>query len=131
MTARHADGSAGDADCGLIGTAVEPFASMRAQRPAHLPATITSAFGSADVIPVPIPLDCTDGFGEAYYRRPEALLDQGARPACSAWSFVDPSVTARFAVRLGDDLRTGASDARHGQPRAQTFFGGSLTLIIG
>lgn len=28
--------------------------------------------------PVPIPLDCRDGFNEAYYGRPEALLDEKA-----------------------------------------------------
>jgi hypothetical protein len=53
-----------------------------------------------EIIPVPIPLDCTDGFGEAFYGRPEYLLDPGARRACSAWSFVDPPVEARFVEQL-------------------------------
>ncbi|MFD9428522.1 MULTISPECIES: hypothetical protein [unclassified Streptomyces] len=44
---------------------------------------------------VPIPLDCTDGFDEAYYGRPEMLLDPAARQACSAWSFVDDEVRER------------------------------------
>ncbi len=38
------------------------------------------------VLSVPIPLSCTDGFSEAYYGRPERLLDPGARRANSAWS---------------------------------------------
>jgi hypothetical protein len=60
--------------------------------------TIVSALGgNTRVIPVPIPLDCTDGFGEAYYGRPNCLLDPRARLACSAWSFVDPSVGFRFS----------------------------------
>jgi len=33
--------------------------------------------GSAEVISVPIPHDCTDGFGEAYYARPEDLPRRG------------------------------------------------------
>jgi SAM-dependent methyltransferase len=41
--------------------------------------TIVAASGrNTEVIPVPIPLDCTDGFGEAYYGRPECLLDPRA-----------------------------------------------------
>ena len=52
---------------------------------------ITAALGGrVTVTPVPIPADCTDGFNEGYYARPEKLLDPGARLACSAWSFVPP-----------------------------------------
>jgi hypothetical protein len=81
--------------------------------------------------PVPIPLDCTDGFGEAYYGRPEALLDPGARLANSAWSFVEPEVHTRFVTRLREDLATGAWDAKHPGLRAQPEFEGSLRLIVG
>lgn len=56
---------------------------------------------------IPVPLDCTDGFGEAYYGRPEALLDSGARRANSAWSFVEPGVVERFERSLHDDLAAG------------------------
>lgn len=46
---------------------------------------IATALGShIEVQPVPIPLDCRDGFNEAYYGRPEALLDPEARLACSS-----------------------------------------------
>ncbi len=256
MNARHADGSAGDADYGVIGagyaryrrpepsiaafilaalgdartilnvgagagsyeptdrtvTAVEPSASMRAQRPPHLPpaidataealpfpdasfdaamatftvhqwtdlaaglaemrrvtagpiaimtcapdeldcfwlndyapevlavearryppvATIAAALGPrTEVLPVPIPLLCSDGFGEAYYGRPEALLDPGARRACSAWSFVAPEVAPRFVTALERDLASGAWDDMYGDLRTQPHFIGSLKLIVG
>ena len=85
--------------------------------------------GDIGVDEVPIPLDCTDGFGEAYYGRPEALLDPGARLANSAWSFLDPE-TARAAVdRLADDLSSGEWDRRHGDLRTRPTFAGSLRLI--
>jgi hypothetical protein len=94
--------------------------------------TIAKALGCAtEVLSVPIPLDCTDGFGEAYYGRPERLLDPGARLACSAWSFVDPSVTARFVSGLTRDLESGTWDAKHGHLRTQPYFDGSLKLIVG
>jgi SAM-dependent methyltransferase len=86
--------------------------------------------GSVEVTSVPIPLDCTDGFGEAYYGRPEALLDPNARLANSAWSFVGDDVAARFQRTLGSDLDDGTWDARHGHLRTQPEFDGSLRLIV-
>ena len=254
MTGRTVDGSAGDADYGVIGasytayrqpdpriaqviaealagartvlnvgagagsyesadydvTAVEPSASMRAQRPGHLPAAIDAtaedlpfpdgAFdaamatftvhqwsdldaglaevrrvtrgpvviltcdpalvrnfwlyeyaplvleaearryppvgqiaavlgGRGTVTPVPIPADCIDGFNEAYYARPEKLLEPGARLACSAWSFVPPQTAEQYIDRLRRDLADGTWDDRHGALRAQRQLEGSLVLI--
>ncbi|MDN6400827.1 MAG: class I SAM-dependent methyltransferase [Brachybacterium sp.] len=79
---------------------------------------------------VPIPVDCTDGFNEAYYGRPEALLDPGARLSCSAWSFVGDDATERFVQELGRDLDSGAWDARHGALRTLPEYEGSLVLVI-
>jgi SAM-dependent methyltransferase len=86
--------------------------------------------GSSEVLDVPIPFDCTDGFGEAYYGRPELLLDPGARLANSAWSFVEAEVHRRFERELGDDLASGGWDARHGALRELPEFDGSLRLIV-
>lgn len=92
---------------------------------------IGAALGSPiQVTPVAIPLDCTDGFQEAYYGRPEAMLDPGARLACSAWSFVPGSVAERLDIELGTDLRIGAWDAAYGHLRTQPQFDGSLRLIV-
>ncbi|NNC11103.1 methyltransferase domain-containing protein [Planctomonas sp. JC2975] len=87
--------------------------------------------GVVTVEALPIPLNCTDGFSEAYYGRPEALLDSGARLANSAWSFLDPTVGERFQRALSADLTSGAWDARHGHLRTQPSFDGSLRLIVG
>lgn len=78
----------------------------------------------------PIPLDCTDGFNEAYYGRPEALLDPGARLSCSAWSFVSDDVTERFMQALSRDLDSGSWDARHGALRTRPEYEGSLVLVV-
>ncbi|MEO7122576.1 MAG: class I SAM-dependent methyltransferase [Lacisediminihabitans sp.] len=87
--------------------------------------------GAVEVRRVQVPLDCTDGFGEAYYGRPEALLDPGARLANSAWSFVGPEVAPRFERELRRDLDSGVWDTRHGALRTQREFEGSLRLIVG
>jgi SAM-dependent methyltransferase len=93
--------------------------------------TIASALGGiVDVQSIPIPLDCTDGFGEAYYGRPECLLDPEARRACSAWSFVDPSVVDRFVTALAFEHESGEWDAKYGHLRRQAEFLGSLKLIV-
>jgi hypothetical protein len=78
---------------------------------------------------VPVPLDCTDGFNEAYYGRPEALLDPAARRSCSAWSFVSAAVHDRFSRDLSRDLADGTWDDRHGHLRSQPTFDGSLILV--
>ena len=86
--------------------------------------------GHLEVIPVPIPLDCKDGFNEAYYSRPEQLLDEHARQACSAWSFVDRPTATAYVDHLRRDLEVGAWDARHGHLRSQPAYDGSLRLVV-
>ena len=79
---------------------------------------------------VPVPLDCLDGFNEAYYGRPEALLDPLARRSCSAWSFVDGKVVDRFEAHLASDLADGSWDRRWGHLRTRPEFAGSLVLVV-
>jgi len=104
--------------------------SVEARRYPSMAAIVEGLGGNAEVKPVPISLNCVDGFGEAYYGRPERMLDPGARLANSAWSFVDPSVGERFVAELGRDLADGSWDRRYGELRTQPFFEGSLRLII-
>ncbi|MFJ8298061.1 class I SAM-dependent methyltransferase [Streptomyces sp. NPDC094447] len=85
--------------------------------------------GTVTVEAVPIPLDCTDDFNEAYYGRPEMLLDPVARQACSAWSFVDDTAREHFDRTLRRDLASGAWDERHGHLRDRPTYQGSLVVI--
>lgn len=70
------------------------------------------AWGRVDVVPVPIPADCCDGFLGAYWRRPEVYLDPAVRAAMSSFARV-PDVEARMR-QLECDLRSGAWQRRHG-----------------
>lgn len=85
----------------------------------------------AEVQMLPIPLDCTDGFTEAFYGRPERLLDPAVRAAQSSWGFVPDGAEARAVERLAADLESGRWDARHGHLRTQPTFQGSVCLIVG
>jgi hypothetical protein len=85
--------------------------------------------GTTSVTTVPIPIDCTDGFTEAFYARPERFLDPEVRRSQSAWGFVDPAATSRAIARLGDDLASGAWDRSYGALREQPEFAGALRLV--
>ena len=57
--------------------------------------------------PVLIPWDCADGFFEAYWRRPEAYLDDQVRRGISVWTLVGPEAERRAVRSLHDDLASG------------------------
>jgi hypothetical protein len=57
--------------------------------------------------PVLIPWDCIDGFFEAYWRRPDAYLDERVRRGCSVWTAVGPVVEERVVRSLHADLESG------------------------
>ncbi len=57
--------------------------------------------------PVLIPWDCADGFFEAYWRRPEAYLDEHVRRGISLWAGVGPDAEQRAVRRLREDLASG------------------------
>jgi len=80
---------------------------------------------------VPVPVDCVDGFGEAYYARPEAFLSPEVRRSQSAWGFIDHETEERSVKRLRADLESGAWDQRYGAWRQMPEFEGSLRLIVG
>jgi hypothetical protein len=90
---------------------------------------VTGLGGLAKVTPVPIPLDCSDGFNDAYYARPEMLLDPAARLACSAWSLIEPAAVARFEMHLARDLADGTWDGRYGHLRTRASLHGALVLV--
>ncbi len=82
------------------------------------------------VTPVPIPLDCKDGFQEAFYGRPEAFLREEVRAAQSAWGFLDEETTRRSIARLESDLRSGRWDELHGEHRRMPSFAGALRIAV-
>jgi SAM-dependent methyltransferase len=86
--------------------------------------------GESEVIPVPIPLDCVDGFQEAYYGRPEAFLQKEVRMSQSAWGFLSPEVEARIVQKLADELASGEWDRKYGHYRTQPTFTCALRLVI-
>lgn len=86
--------------------------------------------GHTRVERIPTPGDCTDGFIEAFWRRPEGLLDPAVRGAQSLWPLVGPDVERAIVGRLAGALDSGEWDAEHGELRERETFEGSLRLVI-
>ena len=80
------------------------FAGLWAGRPSL--AGLAGVIG-ARTVPVPIPWDCADGFYHAFWRRPEAYLDEHARRGTSIWAWVGPDAEQRAVRSLRDDLASG------------------------
>ena len=86
--------------------------------------------GRTRVEQIATPGDCVDGFFEAFWRRPEALLDPAVRGAQSMWALLPAGVEQRIVARLSGALESGAWDAEHGHLRAQQAFPGALRLVV-
>ena len=79
---------------------------------------------------LPTPADCTDGFFEAFWNRPEALLDPPSAPPSRSGKLLEPGVEERIIERLDADLASGEWDAEHGALRELPSYEGSLRLVI-
>jgi hypothetical protein len=106
----------------------ELFAAEQMRYPAI--ADLREALGGlAEVTEVPIPIDCTDGFTEAFYARPEMFLDPDIRACQSAWDFVPPAAVERSIEHLRSDLLEHRWDERFGHLRTRREFVGALRLV--
>jgi len=75
---------------------------------------VAAVLGSLEVIPVPIPADCADGFEAAYWRRPRAYLDPDLWPSMSALTLIPDAERERGMLRLRADLDSGEWHRRWG-----------------
>ena len=80
------------------------YAGLWAGRPSLT--ELAGAIG-ARTEPVLVPWDCADGFYHAFWRRPEAYLDEDVRRGMSIWARVGPDAGQRAVHSLRDDLASG------------------------
>jgi SAM-dependent methyltransferase len=91
---------------------------------------LRAALDVREVRTLPVPLDCRDGFGAAYYGRPERYLDPAVQAGMS-WLALQPADALREGTeRLRADLASGAWDRRHGHLRTQPTYDGGYRLAI-
>jgi SAM-dependent methyltransferase len=86
--------------------------------------------GNCEVKPIPIPLDCADGFQEAFYGRPEAFLEKEVRQSQSAWGFLPEGLEEKYVKSLAADLESGTWDQKYGKYRTMPTYTCALRLVI-
>ena len=92
---------------------------------------VASALGGQTRIErLPTPADCTDGFFEAFWNRPERLLDPEVRGAQSMWALLPAGAEERIVARLAASLESGEWDAEHGHLRQMGEYDGALRLVV-
>jgi SAM-dependent methyltransferase len=83
-----------------------------------------------EVRTVLVPNDCRDGFGTAFWARPEAYLDPQVQAGMS-WLAMLPEADRRDGTaRLAADLDSGAWDREHGHLRDQAEYDGGYRIAI-
>jgi SAM-dependent methyltransferase len=80
-------------------------------------ARFSATFGSIEIVEVPIPSDCRDGFLCAYWKRPRAYLDPLVRASISTFSKIG-NIDHQLA-RLQQDLDSGAWNRRYSDLQAR------------
>ena len=75
--------------------------------------TLISLLGTVSIQTVPVPHDCIDGFGGAYWRRPRAYLDETVRAGISMFALTPKALLIKGLEQLSADLANGAWARRH------------------
>jgi SAM-dependent methyltransferase len=83
-----------------------------------------------EVRQVLVPHDCTDGFGVAFWARPEEYLNPEVQAGMSWLAMLPQEERQQGAARLRADLSSGEWDRRHGHLRHQTAFDGGYRIAI-
>jgi SAM-dependent methyltransferase len=83
-----------------------------------------------DVQVVPVPNNCIDGFGGAYWARPEIYLQPEVQAGMSMLAILEPDVRAAGTERLRAALASGDWDRRFGNLRVQTEIDLGYRLVM-
>jgi SAM-dependent methyltransferase len=83
-----------------------------------------------EVRTVPIPHDCQDGFGAAFWGRPEAYLDPRIQDGMSWIAMLPIADRERGTELLAAALDSGEWDRRHGHLRRQAEYDGGYRIAI-
>ncbi|MCU1426969.1 MAG: SAM-dependent methyltransferase [Actinomycetia bacterium] len=91
---------------------------------------LAALFDVRSIESVPVPADCTDGFGAAYWNRPEAYLDPDVQAGISSFAQLDDATRTENTERLRCDLASGAWDTRYGYLRTLAEYDGGYRLLV-
>lgn len=83
-----------------------------------------------EVRPVLVPHDCIDGFGTAYWARPEAYLDADVQAGTSWLAMLSEQELHDGSARLRADIDSGEWGRRNGHLREADVFDGGYRIAI-
>jgi len=83
-----------------------------------------------DVVPILVPKDCTDGFGVAFWARPEAYLDPVVQAGMSWLALLPQPLRDAGSARLRADLHSGEWHRRHGHLLDRDEYDGGYRLAL-
>ncbi|HEY9302937.1 MAG TPA: methyltransferase domain-containing protein [Mycobacterium sp.] len=83
------------------------------------------------IVPIPVPHDCVDGFGGAYWRRPHAYLDPAVQAGMSMLAMTPKSSLAEGLSQLHKDLASGEWDRQHRNLLDRQYLDLGYRLVIG
>jgi SAM-dependent methyltransferase len=91
-------------------------------------AELKQMFDAVEVLPLPIPHDCVDGFLGAYWRRPAAYLRSDVRNGISSFATCSDLSALK---RLEDDLNSGAWERQHADILEKDELDVGYRLVVG
>lgn len=103
---------------------------LPSERDLPSPDDIAEVLDVVAVEPILVPIDCTDGFGAAFWGRPEAYLDPSVQQGMSWLAQLPPDELAAGSERLDADLRSGEWDHRLGHLRELAELDVGYRLVI-
>ncbi len=91
---------------------------------------LAALLGDLEIRPVPVPHDCRDGFFQAYWRRPEAYLDEAVRNSISVFHVLPAAEIGAALERLRADLDDGTWEARNAELLEPAELDVGLRLVV-
>lgn len=93
-------------------------------------AILRQALAVREIRPVLVPRDCVDGFGAAFWARPEAYLDPAVQAGMSWLALLPMDARQRGSERLAADLTSGAWEERFGHLRQSDSYDAGYRIAI-
>jgi SAM-dependent methyltransferase len=91
---------------------------------------VVDMLGGADVITIPTPWDCIDGFLLAYWRRPEAYLEASVRACISGFARSSAADLAPGLAKLRADLDSGEWNRKYGHLLDLKEYDTGMRLVV-
>jgi SAM-dependent methyltransferase len=100
------------------------------REPGYWAGELGSLLGDVELESIPVPHDCRDGFFQAYWRRPEAYLDEAVRNSISVFHVLPADRISAALEQLRADLADGTWKATNAELLATTELDVGLRLAV-